>query len=318
MTYAIGIDLGGTKLNIGLVDESGHVLDKVTVATDISGGPAAIIQQMSDQAKELMFNHQKKPVAIGVGLAGQITPEGSVSFAPNLRWTNVPFKDLLYQELQLPIHVLNDVRAATWAEWHYGAGRECQDIVCLFIGTGIGGGIVSGGKLLVGANNCAGEIGHIIIEMNGHKCTCGNTGCWEAYVGGWGIAERTREKIVVNPQKGERLLELADNSLDKVTAKVLELAYREGDPLSHHMMKEVSHALVAGSVSVINALNPRRLIFGGGVIKGLPELIDAVREGVKHRALASALHDLEILEARIVTDAPMIGAATYALEKVND
>lgn len=318
MTYAIGIDLGGTKLNIGLVDESGHVLDKVMVATDIAGGPQAIIQQMSDHAQELMFNHQKKPVSIGVGLAGQITQDGNVSFAPNLRWKNVPFKTLLHQELKLPIHVLNDVRAATWAEWHFGAGRDCKDIVCLFIGTGIGGGIVSGGQLLVGANNCAGELGHIIIEMNGHQCTCGNFGCWEAYAGGWGIAERAREQIIVNPQKGERLLELADNSLDKVTAKVLEIAYHEGDHLSHHIVKELGQALVAGSVSVINALNPRRLIFGGGVIKGLPELIDAVREGVKQRALTSALHDLDILEARIVTDAPMIGAATYALEKSHD
>jgi len=318
MTYAIGIDLGGTKLNIGLVDESGHVLDKVLVATDIDGGPAAIIQQMSFHAKELIVKHHKKPLAIGVGLAGQITREGSVSFAPNLRWKNVPFKSLLYQKLKIPIHVLNDVRAATWAEWHFGAGRDCQDIVCLFIGTGIGGGIVSGGHLLVGANNSAGELGHIVIDRHGPKCTCGNFGCWEAYVGGWGIAERTREMIVVNPQKGERLLKLADNSLEKVTAKVLEKAYHEGDPLSQHLIQEIAKALVAGSISVINALNPRRLIFGGGVIKGLPELIDAVRDGFIQRALASALLDLEILEAHIISDAPMIGAATYALENIHD
>jgi glucokinase len=318
MTYAIGIDLGGTKLNVGLVDKEGNIVDKILVKTDIDGGPVAIINQMKTAIKDLMAKHKKQPTAVGVGLAGQITRDGSVSFAPNLKWKDIPFKKMLHQEVNLPIHVMNDVRAATWAEWNVGSGKGSSDILCIFIGTGIGGGIVSGGHLLTGANNSAGEIGHIVIDMHGPRCTCGNNGCWEAYVGGWGIAERTRERIVENPKKGERILELADNTLENVSAKILEKAYREKDPLAHHLINELSHALVAGTVSVLNAFNPRRLIFGGGVIKGLPEFIHAVREGVKHRALGSSLHDLEILEAKIVVDAPMIGAALYALENHHD
>lgn len=318
MAYAIGIDLGGTKLNIGLVDNTGNIIDKVIVSTDVEGGPKAIVNQMSVNTKHLIEKHKKNPTAIGVGLAGQITREGAVSFAPNLKWKDIPFKQLLNTELKLPIHVLNDVRAATWAEWHYGAGKDCQDLVCVFIGTGIGGGIVSGGHLLTGSNNSAGEIGHMVVDMNGPKCTCGNHGCWEAYVGGWGIAERTREKIVENPKHGERILDLADDSIEKVSAKLLEQAYRENNPLAHQIIKELAHPLIAGSVSLINVFNPRRLIFGGGVIKGFPEFVSIAREGVKHVALSSALNNLEILEAKIVTDAPMIGAATYALEKHHD
>jgi glucokinase len=136
------------------------------------------------------------PPVGGSGSAGQIDPEhGMVRFAPNLGWHNVPFQSDLAGALGLPVVVTNDVRAATWGEWLHGAGKGCNDLVCLFIGTGIGGGVVSGGKMLSGCSNTAGEVGHMIINLHGPPCSCGSRGCFEALAGGWAIARQAREAV---------------------------------------------------------------------------------------------------------------------------
>lgn len=310
---ALGIDLGGTKINIGLVDEEGEILERTLVHTDVEGGAEAVIGQIMNTGNELLSEGQYTLETVGIGLAGQIEKNtGNVLFAPNLKWRDVAIKKQLQETWKVPVAVLNDVRAAAYAEWQLGAGKGCNDLVCLFVGTGIGGGIVTDGKLLTGDTNSAGEVGHMVIHFNGHLCTCGNRGCFEAYASGWALAARAREKIVANPKKGSTILDLSDQTIEKVSGFQVEKAYRQNDPLAIEIVEEFTAALIAGSVSLVNVLNPKRLVFGGGVIKGLGDLLKPVHEGIKKQALKSATRQLEVVQAQLLTDAGVVGAALYA------
>ena len=166
--YAIGVDLGGTKIEVALVNGRGEIKTKTRVPTPTTGGAAAVVDEIVGAVRSLQQETGIHPLGLGIGVAGQIGTSGElVRFAPNLNWHDVPLRDELQRHLELSVVVLNDVRAATWAEWRYGAGRGCTDLICLFVGTGIGGSTVNGGRMLEGHGNCAGELGHWTIDLNG-------------------------------------------------------------------------------------------------------------------------------------------------------
>jgi glucokinase len=202
-----------------------------------------------------------------------------------------------------------------WGEWLHGAGQGCDDLICLFVGTGVGGGIVSGGHMLSGCSNTAGELGHIPVDLNGPDCHCGNHGCLEAHAGGWAIARRAREAIARDPEAGARLLQMAGGQPDDVTARIVAQAAHQGDPLAQKLVDEVAEALIAGAVGLVNAFNPCRLILGGGVMEGLPELLDRIDQGLRQRALAAARDPLRVLPAQLHNDAGVVGAAALALRR---
>ena len=215
----------------------------------------------------------------------------------------------------MPVIVTNDVRAATWGEWRYGSGRGVDDLAVLFVGTGIGGGIISGGNLLGGCTNTGGELGHITIVYDGRKCHCPNRGCLEAYAGGWAIAERAQDAVNNEPKEGQHLTSLA-GSIEKITAVTVSRAYRQGDPLARRLVKETGQYLAAGVVSIVNAFNPCRLVLGGGVIEGIPELVQMVEDFTRKRALEAAVEKLEIVKAMLGGDAGVIGAAALAQKMI--
>jgi len=157
----------------------------------------------------------------------------------------VPLRADLETLTDLRTAVVNDVRAAMWGEWLFGAGRGSRDLVCVFVGTGIGGGIISGGRVLEGCSNTAGEIGHMTIDLNGPVCHCGNRGCLEAVAGGWGIARKTREMVRTHPVAGAAILKAAAGNVEDITAKILVHAYYGGDALAREIMDEVANALAA-------------------------------------------------------------------------
>ena len=167
--------------------------------------------------------------------------------------------------LGVPTVVINDVRAATWAEWKYGAGKGVKDLVCIMIGTGIGGGIVNDGKLFIGSSNSAGELGHFPIQLNGPKCTCGNFGCLEALAAGWALAKHAKEAIRQNPNEETAIRELVNGNLEAITAREVIQAALQGDPLGVRIVEKAMEAIVAGCVGYVNALNPERLILAGGL-----------------------------------------------------
>jgi glucokinase len=312
--WSIGVDLGGTKLEAARIDAIGRVRQRVRKATNVKGGPAAIIEDIIGSVQTLREGIDSTPAGVGVGVAGQVEQQsGAVTFAPNLNWRDVPLQDELRQALGLPVVVANDVRAATWGEWLHGAGRDCADLICMFVGTGIGGGVVSGGRMLEGCSNTAGEIGHIIVDLHGPPCSCGSRGCMEALAGGWAISRRARESVTADPEGGRLLLEMVGDRIEEINTPTVIRAARGGDPFAVHLMDQAVEALVAGAVGLINAFNPCRLILGGGVISGAPELVGKIDQGVREKALAAACLPLQVLPASLNGDAGVIGAAALAL-----
>jgi glucokinase len=310
----MGVDLGGTKVEVARVHAAGTLIERLRRPTDVKDGVDAVEDEIVAAVRELEERAGSSPAGIGIGVAGQIEQDsGIVRFAPNLEWHDVPLQSDLSRALRLPVVVANDVRAATWGEWLHGAGQGCDDLICLFIGTGIGGGIVSGGHMLSGCSNTAGELGHIPIDLHGPECHCGNRGCLEAHAGGWAIARRAREAIAGKPEAGARLLEMAGGRPDDVTAQIVAEAAHQGDPLAQKLVDEVAEALIAGATGLVNAFNPCRLILGGGVMEGMPELLDRIDGGVRQRALAAARDPLQVLPAQLHNDAGVVGAAALAL-----
>ncbi len=313
-TWAIGVDLGGTKVEVAAVDREGSLHQRLRRATDVKDGPAAVEAEIVTAVRELLEEADEPPAGIGIGVAGQIERmNGAVRFAPNLDWHNVPLQADLGQVLDLPVVVTNDVRAATWGEWLYGSGRGFNDLVCLFVGTGIGGGIVSGGRMLSGSSNTAGELGHMTIDLHGPTCHCGNQGCLEALAGGWAIARRAQEAVAAEHAAGAALLAQVNGQLEAITARTVVEAAHSGDPLARELVKEVAQALIAGAVSLVNAFNPARLILGGGIVEGLPELVGWIKEGVYQRGLAAATTPLQVVPAQLHNEAGVVGAAALAL-----
>lgn len=310
---AIGVDLGGTKIGVALVDEEGNLLEREEWPTG-NREAAGVIGRLVGAIEPLLFRRGVDVAAIGVGVAGQVTAgEGRVLFAPNLRWRSVPLGAELYSRLKRPVVVLNDVRAAAWGEWLYGRGRGCKDFLCIFVGTGVGGGIVAGGKLLAGAANSAGEVGHTTLVWGGRLCSCGHRGCWEAYASGWGIAQTLRERVAAEPMRARSLLALAGGDADALTAVHLGAAVAAGDALAGELFEELASALAAGCISLVNTLNPERLLLGGGVVAGMPDLVSRVRVGIAEGALAAATERLTVVHSDLQNMAPLVGAAAAAM-----
>lgn len=316
--FAVGVDLGGTKIEAAAVDESGKVLNKSRRSTDMQKGAPAVTRQIVEMVHQICNEHADPPIGVGVGVAGQVAAEtGMVHFAPNLQWHEVPLQANLSEALGMTVRADNDVRMATWGEWLFGAGRGLRDLICIYVGTGIGGGIVSGGRMLTGNSNTAGEVGHIIIDLHGPVCSCGNHGCMEAVAGGWAIARKAQTTATNNPLVGAAMLKLSANRIPDITAEVVAQAYRQQDPLAVRIISAAVEALVGGAVSMVNMCNPARIIMGGGVIEGLPELIGRIEQGVRQRALSAAVAELQVRRAELGGMGGVIGAAAMVMKSVD-
>ncbi|GAB4226044.1 MAG: glucokinase [Chlamydiales bacterium] len=313
--WTIGIDLGATKAGIAQVDSFGKLHHKVIVPTAHKESPEAVIKDMVEAIKSLCQDIQDQPIGIGIGIAGQVDPEKNlVHYAPNLEWKEFPIGAHLTKHLHIPVTITNDVRAAARGEWEYGAGKGSQNLVCVFVGTGVGGGIVSNEQMIHGHSFTAGEIGHMTIDFNGPKCACGNIGCLEAYAGGNSIAKRAKEAIKNNPEKGKGILNHVEGQIDQVTAKTVSKAYHEKDPLAREIIQDTIKALTFASINIVNVLNPQHLIFGGGVVEGIPEMLESIKEGIQQHALKTAARELKVLEGQLKSNAGIIGAASLALK----
>lgn len=307
----IGVDIGGTTTSVALVGSSGRVLASQRRATRPERGPRVVTDEIASMIRDLSEASPEPPSAVGVGVAAQTDDRGSVVASPNLRWTSIPLARWLRQRTHLPVVATNDVRAATYGEWHFGAGRGARDLVCVFVGTGVGGGIVADGRLRFGATQTAGELGHLTIVHGGRPCHCPNRGCLEAYVGGWAIGERAREAVRREPGRGVGLVRLAGH-MNRITARTVTGAAEHGDPLAAEIVRETVDHLASGLVGIVNVVNPRVIVLGGGVVEGLPGLLATLRTRLARRALAAAVDGLTLVRARLGGDAGVIGAAALA------
>ena len=301
--FNIGIDIGGTKVNIGLIRETSEIIGSKKMMVEKDLLPQMLINKISAEVN-LMVDDAGQSVnelrSIGVGVPGTVDSHtGFVEFCPNLGWENVPAGDYFREQFRRDVIVAQDSRAAAWAEYLFGAGRNYKSMICLTLGTGIGCGIIIDGKIFHGAMNTAGELGHTIFEKNGFLCNCGNNGCLERYTSGTGILERAMlmfpEKLENRPQR---------------TESVFEIAY-EGDQEVLAFIRTVVEDLAIGIANTVSILSPEAVILSGGlceheelIIKPLPELLE--KYGYPSWARK---HLLKIEKAQMGSDAPMIGAA---------
>ena len=309
----LGIDIGGTKVESALVDASGTIQARHRHPTDRDQGAGRVLDEVVRCVNECLSQSASEAAAAGVGVAGQVDSEaGVVRSAPNLGWTDVPLQSRLEEALGLPVTVANDVRAVTWGVWRHGAGRDISDLVVVFVGTGIGGGVVSGGEVLQGHQGLAGELGHTMIMPYGRACHCRNRGCWEAYAGGWALEERAQEAVRTDPEAGAALLEKAGGDVDDITGRSVHAAFEEGDPLAKRLVGATAEYLGLGLVGIVNTFNPERVVLGGGMIEGHPGYVDGAQRIVQRRALGPAVADLEVVAADLGGQAGVVGAATMA------
>jgi glucokinase len=309
------VDLGGTKIHAAVVSPEGVVISEHRLPTDVEGGPTKVVDDVVRAIRDELDADLSVINAVGVGLAGQIdTQTGVVRSSPNLKWTDFPFGERFQQALGFPVMVENDVTTAAWGEWRHGAGRGMDDLLVLYVGTGVGGGIVSDGRLLAGDRGLAGEVGHMTIDAGGRQCSCPNRGCLEAYVGGWAIAERAVEAVAAHPETGLGLLEMARG--EELTARLVAEAAAAGDEFALELMYETGQYLGAGLTGLIHIFNPARVILGGGVIDGSPGLVAAAEAVVQTSAIPAYTEGLEVRRSELAGNAGVIGSASMALERV--
>jgi glucokinase len=309
---AIGIDVGGTKINAFRVARDGEILDRKKVPTP-ADDEEATLGQMIELAQAMVTDDV---LAIGVGAAGMVDAvDGVLRFAPNLAWRDLPIAARMRDALGLPCQVDNDASMAAYGEYRFGAGRGYRHMLLVTVGTGIGGGIVSDGRLFRGAYGFASEIGHIIVEPGGPKCGCGNSGCWEQVAAGRAIDRLGREAARANPQSG--VVRLAGGEPEKVTGQMVTEAARQGDEVAVRVLAEVGRRLGEGIAGLVNVLDPQIVVVGGGAVVAGDLLLDPARaafvdsvEGEEYRPR------VPLVAARLGNDAGAVGAASLALEEL--
>lgn len=313
MTLTIGVDVGGTKVAAGLVSPDGTVLSRTTHTTP-STSADKVIEVVAQAVAELRDSTDDEVEAIGLGAAGFIDRDRSVVlFAANLAWRHAPLRDAVAARVGLPVVVENDANAMAWGEYRFGAGGGVGDLVCLTIGTGIGGGVVQDGRLQRGAYGIAAEFGHLRVIPNGRRCGCGNRGCWEQYCSGRALVREARDLAVTSPELAAGMLELADDEVDNVTGQIVTKAAQGGDPGALACFAQIGGWLGQGLADLAALLDPARFVIGGGVIDAGELLLGPAREAFE-RALTGHGHRpfADIVAASLGPAAGMVGAADLA------
>lgn len=306
----IGIDVGGTNVKIALVDSKGKIIYSNSIPTRAEMGYEYTINNMKEAITELIKETKSDPKnieSIGFGFPGQIDyQKGIVRLAPNIPgWVNVPIAEIMEKEFGIPTRVDNDVRCAALGELNYGAGQGCDNLICITVGTGIGSGLVINGKLVRGASNAAGEIGHIKLDMNGGPlCGCGDRGCLEAFASGPSIVALAEEYI-----KGGKSTKYRELANPDITPYIVSEAAKQGDPVAKRIFTIVGEYIGIGLASVVNLLNPEKIIIGGGVAAAGDLLLTPIKESLIKRAMPIAGSAVEIVPAQLGNSAGVIGAS---------
>lgn len=313
MAKRIGIDVGGTNVKIALVDDNGKIIYSNSVPTYAKMGYEYTVNNIKQAIKDLMKETNTTPSdieGIGFDFPGQVDCKtGVVKLAPNIPgWVNVPIAQMIEDEFHIPTRIDNDVRCAALGELKFGAGRGCENFICITVGTGIGSGIVINGKVVRGATNAAGELGHIKLQMNGGPiCGCGDTGCLEAFASGPAIVAMAQEYI--KGGKSTKFREMAAVEGGEITPYMVAKAAEEGDPVAKRIFEIVGEYIGIGLTSVINLLNPERVIIGGGVAESGELLLGPIRKTIKERAMVVAGNAVEVVPAQLGNSAGVIGAS---------
>lgn len=313
----IGIDVGGTKMLAVLVDKTGTVLAKVKTKTLTEQGAQETIRRLTEMVEGLLAETFPSPGSylirgIGIAVAGILNPRlGIVELATNLKWENVPIGPIFQERFDCQVQVLNDANAAALGEWLAGAGAGLQDVIFVTVSTGIGGGIISGGSLVLGATGSAAELGHISINRHGPLCACGNRGCIELYASGSSIARIVKDDVANGEMRASAIVRLTGGSPEKLTAEHVAAAAMNGDEYAIGKLAEAGTALGLGLISIIHLINPQVIIVGGGVSRCGGLLLDPMQAAVRKHGIPGMVGGVSFKPAQLGEDAGGVGAAMW-------
>ena len=312
---AIGVDIGGTNIKLGLVDTRGRVLARDTFLTGSAPGRPALMRRLvahMEILRQTARQNQWKLTGVGIGAPGPIDVErGRIYFFPNIPgWKDTPLKALLEKRLKLPVYLDNDANVMALAEFLFGAGRGVQNIIALTLGTGVGGGIVVHGRLFHGPHYSAAEIGHLTINENGPRCACGSRGCIETYVGNGYFVRDVRQKLKAGRAS---VLKKWIKEGQELSPLLVKKAAQKGDTLAKEMWTQTGGHLGTALAGLVNILNPERIVIGGGVAQAGELLFRPIRETIRKKAFPIAYRSVKVVPAVLGTDAGLIGAAALVL-----
>ncbi len=316
--YTLGIDLGGTNIVAGVVDENLRVIAKGKVKTN---RPRPAEEIADDMAKACFIACENAGIAIddifacGIGGPGAVDPiSGTVVYANNLDFENVPLAAMLKERTGVDFYIENDANAAAYGEFLAGSGRGANDCIVVTLGTGVGGGVIIGGKLFSGSNYAGGELGHMVIEMNGEPCTCGRNGCWESYASATALIKQTKDAM--NKNKNSVMWEIAGGKLENVNGRTAFDGMRKGDKTAKEVVDAYEKYVAIGITNIANIFQPEKICIGGGVSNEKETLIKPISEFVNREIYVTMGKPCEILPAELGNDAGIIGAAQlYRLYK---
>lgn len=313
--YLVGVDLGGTKILAGVFTTSLKCVGRSKMSTKAERGPEAVIERIAhcvqDAVDECDLN-LKQVKGMGIGAPGSVDAEnGKVMFAGNLGWKDVALKKELEKQLQLPVFLQNDCNSCTLGVHEVELEGKPRNMVGLFLGTGIGGGLILDGKMYSGFNRTAGEVGHMVLEVNGPKCSCGNRGCWEALASRTALFRQVQEAV----KEGQKtvLTEMLGNDLKNLRSGDLRKAIKQGDKLVEHIVEEAAKYTGIAVANLINVVNPEVVVLGGGLMDALEnEMMHVVIETAREHAFPGADKGVKILPSKLGDDAGITGGAVLA------
>jgi glucokinase-like ROK family protein len=309
----LGIDIGASHIMMLLTDMAAHVLAEAEHSWPVARGPEACLANLKAMFDQLMDQSAAagvQPVAIGVGVPGPVvTSQGMVSAPPSMPgWDGFPIRQRLEDLLGKPVALHNDADLGALGEWSFGAGREARDMVYVKVGTGIGAGLLFGGRIYRGVSGTAGEIGHITIDQNGPRCTCGNRGCLEAMAGGAAIAEQAKLAV----RRGEPTVLSSRRPVDDLIARDVAEAVKQGDHLSQQLLRQSGPLIGTAVATLINLFNPSLVVIGGGVAEEGDLLLEPIRQAVRGRSLSASAKAVRIQAAMLGRRSSGMGAVALA------
>lgn len=301
------VDLGGTFIKVGVVDENGSILWKRSVKTPPPGNPEKVVTALNELLQESQREFQVSYV--GIGCPGSIDRDrGLVRYSPNLDWHDFPLAESLSRETGLEVYVENDANAFVLGEKWFGAGKAKEHIVALTFGTGVGGGVISHNVLITGHLGIGAELGHIIVEPNGPRCGCGSYGCLEAIASARSVARLAAEMV-------ERYPDSFLAKKNEIAAEDVFEAFRKGDTLAKIVLERVSHAVARAVGAYVQFFNPQLIVFGGGLARSSDVLIPLVKEKVPLYVMPSFIGTFEIVQSQLLEDAGIKGAASIVFQR---
>ncbi|MBP0460854.1 ROK family glucokinase [Streptomyces montanisoli] len=310
MGLTIGVDIGGTKIAAGVVDEEGTIRDVHKVPTPDTA--EAIVDAICSAVSGAGKGHQIE--AVGIGAAGYVDDKrATVLFAPNINWRHEPLKDKVEQRVGLPVVVENDANAAAWGEYKFGAGKGHDDVICITLGTGLGGGVIIGNKLRRGRFGVAAEVGHIRVVPDGLLCGCGSQGCWEQYASGSALVRYARQRAGAQPENAEVLLALGDGTPEGIEGRHVSDAARQGDPVAVDSFRELARWAGSGLADLASLFDPSAFIIGGGVSDEGDLVLEPIRKSFRRWLVGGEWRPhAQVLAAQLGGEAGLVGAADLA------